>query len=154
MKVSRVLPQDQSYFWCRATIAGSGSTPSLLMHGDEFEQAARVLAARDGMVAGGPDPRQAAIVLRRPNRLLEPVQSETGEGGIMLQGFFDRPRAVGIEHDPGVVSGGLDRRRDHRHRDFVQLDPAIAFANGAPHRRRHRVLAAVAHKARIDFDTV
>jgi uncharacterized protein (DUF1778 family) len=72
----------------------------------------------------------------------------------MLQGFFDRPRAVGIEHDPGVVSGGLDRRRDHRHRDFVQLDPAIAFANGAPHRRRHRVLAAVAHEARIDFDTV
>src|SRR5688572_22881470 len=87
-------------------------------------------------LARWPGPRQAAIVLRRPHRLLKAVQSETGEDRIVLQGFFDRPRAVGIEHDPGVVSRGVDCRRNHRHRDFVQLDPAIAFANGASHRRR------------------
>src|SRR5262249_39886861 len=118
-------------------------------HGFEVEQAASVLAGGDAVAARAPHHGKTGVVLRRPNRLLQPVEAKVGELAVVAQRLLHGPGAVGVEHHDGLLTGRLAGSSDLRYRRLVQLDVLVA-ALDRPTRRFHYVRdVAVDHQARV-----
>ena len=65
-------------------------------------------------------------ILRRPDRLLDPVRLGRRHGGDRRLGLAGSPGAVGVDHDRDVRPGDLARGRDRVGGALVQLDVAVA----------------------------
>ena len=107
------------------------------------------------LAGGGGDPAPAAHlgqpgqVLRRPHRLLQPVQIERRQPLRHLDRFPHRPRTVGVHHDRHAGPGHVTRGLHLGHGDLVELDVAIAAAERLLGVAGHRVGLAVAQQAGV-----
>src|SRR4029453_12785875 len=85
-------------------------------------QAGRVLSGGDARRSRSAHARQTVMILRRPHRLLEPMEIGGPVGALHLDRLRYAPRTVDVVHDGDVRPRPLARGLDRVDAVLVQLD--------------------------------